>query len=268
MVRKGKPSGTDPHFAELTRHLGFEYNGMILHEYYFSNLKRAADPAPAKGSGLAQAFEQNFGGAERWKVDFQAIGGMRGVGWAVLFQDPVTDRLVNHWISLHQDGPPAGFKPLLGVALGGCSLAGRTFGTYVDDKVITGSVRRGLGAEPPQGLPRVKIDTYEGTVYLSGEVETAAQKAEAEAAARRVEGVEQVINDLHVRTDAAAVSALPRMSAAGPLQTRLPGLRRIDPAPPGEGALAYDKAGVIVATVYVRPLRAVTEKGFDDIGPP
>jgi len=63
MVRKGKPSGTDPHFAELTRHLGFEYNGMILHEYYFSNLKRAADPAPAKTSGLAQAFDKNFGGA-------------------------------------------------------------------------------------------------------------------------------------------------------------------------------------------------------------
>ena len=41
----------------------------------------------------------------------------------------------------------------------------------------------------------------------------------------------------------------------------------IDPAPPGAGALAYDKAGAIVATVYVRPLRAVTEKGFDDIGP-
>ena len=113
MVRKGKPSGTDPHFAELTRHLGFEYNGMILHEYYFSNLKRAADPMPAKTSGLAQALEKNFGGADRWKVDFQAIGGMRGVGWAVLFQDPVTERLVNHWISLHQDGPPAGFKPLL-----------------------------------------------------------------------------------------------------------------------------------------------------------
>jgi Fe-Mn family superoxide dismutase len=113
MVRKGKPSGTDPHFAELTRHLGFEYNGMILHEYYFSNLKRAADPMPMKGSGLTQALEQNFGAVDRWKADFQAVGGMRGVGWAVLFQDPVTDRLVNQWISLHQDGAPAGFKPLL-----------------------------------------------------------------------------------------------------------------------------------------------------------
>ena len=31
----------------------------------------------------------------------------------ILFQDPATDRLTNHWISLHQDGVPAGFKPLL-----------------------------------------------------------------------------------------------------------------------------------------------------------
>src|SRR2546422_11113895 len=118
MVRKGKPSGTDPHFAELTRHLGFEYNGMILHEYYVATAKRGADGAPARTSALAQALEKNFGGVEWWKAAFQAIGGMRGVGWAVLSQDPVTERLVNHWISLHQDGPPAGFKPLLVMDVG------------------------------------------------------------------------------------------------------------------------------------------------------
>jgi Fe-Mn family superoxide dismutase len=109
----GKVSGTDPYFAELTRHLGFEYNGMILHEYYFSNLKRAAEPSPPKASGLAQAMAQSFGSLETWKADFQAIGGMRGIGWAVLFQDPATGRLTNQWITLHQDGTPAGFKPLL-----------------------------------------------------------------------------------------------------------------------------------------------------------
>jgi hypothetical protein len=32
----GRASGKDHEFAELTRRLGFEYNGMILHEYYFS----------------------------------------------------------------------------------------------------------------------------------------------------------------------------------------------------------------------------------------
>jgi Fe-Mn family superoxide dismutase len=29
---EGKASGTNPEFAELMRRLGFEYNGMILHE--------------------------------------------------------------------------------------------------------------------------------------------------------------------------------------------------------------------------------------------
>jgi hypothetical protein len=41
------------------------------------------------------------------------MGDMRGIGWVILFQDPATDRLTNHWVSLHQDGVPAGFKPLL-----------------------------------------------------------------------------------------------------------------------------------------------------------
>src|SRR5918998_4782835 len=28
-----------PAYSELTRRLGFEYNGMVLHEYYFENLQ-------------------------------------------------------------------------------------------------------------------------------------------------------------------------------------------------------------------------------------
>ena len=113
LLAKGKPQGTDPYFAELTRHLGFEYNGMILHEYYFSNLKRGGEPSPGKTSGLAQAIGQSFGSVETWKGDFEAIGGMRGIGWAILFQDPATGHLTNQWVTLHQDGVPAGFKPLL-----------------------------------------------------------------------------------------------------------------------------------------------------------
>jgi Fe-Mn family superoxide dismutase len=113
MLGRGQASGKSPEFAELTRRLGFEYNGMILHEYYFGNLRAAADPKPSGGSGLAQALGSSFGSVEQWRTAFQAIGEMRGVGWVILFQDPATDRLTNHWITLHQDGVPAGFKPLL-----------------------------------------------------------------------------------------------------------------------------------------------------------
>ena len=113
LLGKGKASGKDPEFAELTRRLGFEYNGMILHEYYFSNLRRAGEPTPPAGSSVSQALADAFGTVDMWKTDFQAMGDMRGIGWVILFQDPATDRLTNHWITLHQDGVPAGFKPLL-----------------------------------------------------------------------------------------------------------------------------------------------------------
>jgi Fe-Mn family superoxide dismutase len=109
----GRASGRDTEFAELTRRTGFEYNGMILHEYYFSNLSAGARPKPEPASPIARALAEWFGSVEQWRTDFQAIGGMRGVGWVMLCQDPMTRRLTNHWVSLHQNGVPAGFKPLL-----------------------------------------------------------------------------------------------------------------------------------------------------------
>lgn len=101
-----------PDWAELTRRLGFEYDGMIMHEYYFGNLKAGGNKL-AQGSKLAQAINQSFGSLDACLADFKAIGAMRGVGWAVMFQDPVTGWLTNQWITLHQDGVPAGFKPIL-----------------------------------------------------------------------------------------------------------------------------------------------------------
>jgi Fe-Mn family superoxide dismutase len=111
ITQKKKASGVDPAYAELTRHLGFEVGGMVLHEYYFENLA-------AKGRGKPSAdfkhvLEQSFDGFENWKQAFAAVGEMRGVGWAILYQDPVTEKLSNHWVALHQDGVPSGFKPLL-----------------------------------------------------------------------------------------------------------------------------------------------------------
>src|SRR5215813_14425502 len=72
----GRASGKDHEFAELTRRLGFEYNGMILHEYYFENLRRAAEPRPPASSGLAQAIGASFESTEQWMTDFHAIGEM------------------------------------------------------------------------------------------------------------------------------------------------------------------------------------------------
>lgn len=154
-------------------------------------------------------------------------------------------------------------------ALTGCSLAGRTLGMYVDDQTLTAAVKMGLARKEPRSLTRVNVDTFNGTVYLTGEVAGALQKSDAEVAAWRVEGVSQVINDLTVRGERAdrVLNASPSMRPASPLLDRIPGIARMDPAPPGEGALAYDRAGSIVATVYVRPARDVAQNGFEALGP-
>jgi superoxide dismutase, Fe-Mn family len=102
-----------PAYSELTRRLGFEYNGMVLHEYYFENLTRGGSGDPRHNSALLKAAEQSFGSYEVWKTDFMSVGKMRGVGWAICSLNPANGRLSNHWITLHEHGNVAGFIPVL-----------------------------------------------------------------------------------------------------------------------------------------------------------
>src|SRR5215813_6708748 len=103
-----------PAYSEITRRLGFEFNGMVLHEYYFDNLKSGGGTGdPARSQQFYKATETSFGSYEIWKADFVGIGKMRGVGWAICYQNPSNGRLSNHWITLHEVGNVAGFDPIL-----------------------------------------------------------------------------------------------------------------------------------------------------------
>ncbi|HEX8070123.1 MAG TPA: Fe-Mn family superoxide dismutase [Pyrinomonadaceae bacterium] len=102
-----------PAYSELTRRLGFEYNGMVLHEYYFENMTRDGSGDPDKASAFYKAAEQSFGSYDIWKADFVSVGKMRGVGWAICYQNPANGRLSNHWITLHETGNVSGFVPAL-----------------------------------------------------------------------------------------------------------------------------------------------------------
>lgn len=99
-------------FSELKRRFGFEYNGMVLHEYYFDNMMKNGTGDPTSGS-FRTAAEASFGSYEVWKADFVATGKMRGVGWAACYQDPSNGAISNHWINMHETGNVAGFTPIL-----------------------------------------------------------------------------------------------------------------------------------------------------------
>ncbi len=113
-LAKGEISAKEmPVFSELTRRLGFEYNGMVLHEWYFGNMKNGGSGDPDKSSVFYKAAEASFGSYENWKKVFVTTGKMRGVGWAATYFDPVSKKLSNHWINLHETGNIAGFVPIL-----------------------------------------------------------------------------------------------------------------------------------------------------------
>jgi Fe-Mn family superoxide dismutase len=105
-----------PGYAELKRRLGWEFNGMRLHEDYFESL----GGGPSKGSkgveaagGLAKRLKEDFGSPGQWEKDFRAVGAMRGIGWAALYQDRATGRLLNFWINEHDVAHPSGGNLIL-----------------------------------------------------------------------------------------------------------------------------------------------------------
>lgn len=98
-----------PEYAELKRRFGFEFNGMRLHEYYFENLICPT----GKPDSLVKKLADACGSYEAWEEDFKATGKLRGIGWAILYQDNVTGWLFNQWINEHEVGHMAGCKPIL-----------------------------------------------------------------------------------------------------------------------------------------------------------
>src|SRR3979490_191229 len=99
-------------YSELTRRLGFEYNAMALHEHYFDNLKTGGGIGdPNDNSAFRKAAEQSHGSYDIWKAEFIGIGKMRGVGWAICYQNPNNGLLSNHWITLHEPDPVGGVPP-------------------------------------------------------------------------------------------------------------------------------------------------------------
>jgi len=68
MLRDGKAA--NPEFAELKRRLGWEFNGMRLHEYYFETL--GGNGKVDLNSRLARKKIEDFGSIEAWQKDFMA----------------------------------------------------------------------------------------------------------------------------------------------------------------------------------------------------
>lgn len=106
-----KKENRTPEFAGLKRILGWEFDGMLLHEYYFDSFGKTS--LPEKDSALMKKINADFGSYDAWKADFVATGLMRGIGWVIAYIEPKEGRLINVWINEHDLGHLAGGTPLL-----------------------------------------------------------------------------------------------------------------------------------------------------------
>lgn len=87
------------------------------------------------------------------------------------------------------------------VLLGGCATD-RSLGERIDDAGIVARANAALAGSPVASAWEVDVDSRNGTVLLSGFVDTAEERREAERIVSQVDGVRRVENNIELKEDA------------------------------------------------------------------
>lgn len=101
---------------ELRRRLGFEFDGMRMHEHYFEQLEGGATSISDE-SGLRKAATEKYGGWDGLIAHIKEVAGTRGIGWVVVYYDRVASMLHTAFVNDHELGQLAGLPILLAVDL-------------------------------------------------------------------------------------------------------------------------------------------------------
>jgi Fe-Mn family superoxide dismutase len=117
-LEKARAGGValDPYVAaELRRRLAFEFDGMRMHEYYFSQFEGKKGGSP--DSALASAAAERYGSGDGFLAHIKEVAGTRGIGWVVVTYDPVGRMLHTSFVGDHELGQLAGLPIILALDL-------------------------------------------------------------------------------------------------------------------------------------------------------
>lgn len=101
---------------ELRRRMGFEFDGMRMHEYYFEQLEGGAT-APANESPLKNLAAEKYGSFEAFIAHIKEVTGTRGIGWVIVYHDPSGRTLHTTFVNDHELGQLAGLPIILALDL-------------------------------------------------------------------------------------------------------------------------------------------------------
>ncbi len=97
-------------YGELKRRLGWEVNGIKLHELYFENLTRDTTEV---GEDTATLLAEAYGSQDEWQASLKRNCLTRGIGWVVLVYEESTKKVFHTWVGEHNVGNLLGAKILL-----------------------------------------------------------------------------------------------------------------------------------------------------------
>jgi Fe-Mn family superoxide dismutase len=98
--------------GELQRRLGFEFDGMRNHEYFFASLSDGKKEINNDGE-LYKKIESEWGSFENFLGHFKFVATTRGIGWTILYYDKISDKLIITWVDEHHLGQLTGLSPVL-----------------------------------------------------------------------------------------------------------------------------------------------------------
>lgn len=101
--------------AEMRRRLAFEFDGMRMHEYYFSQFEGEKGGSPE--SALAKAAAEKYGSGEAFLAHIKEVAGTRGIGWVVVYADPIGKTIHTVFVGDHELGQLAGLPIILALDL-------------------------------------------------------------------------------------------------------------------------------------------------------
>lgn len=121
--------------SEMQRRFAFEFDGMRNHEIYFESLEDGAKEI-SEGE-LKNKIIETWESFDAWLNRFKTIAKTRGIGWAVLYYDNNSGRLLNAWIDEQHLGHLNGCTPILALDMWEHSFVSDYYpsgkGTYIDD---------------------------------------------------------------------------------------------------------------------------------------
>ncbi len=101
--------------AELRRRFAFEFDGMRMHEYYFEQFE-GSQTSLTTGGAFEKAVAEKYG-EQGLEAHIREVAGSRGIGWAVVYSDPVATTLHTVFVNDHELGTLAGLPIVLALDL-------------------------------------------------------------------------------------------------------------------------------------------------------